>query len=109
MNEKRDGNYVEQSKQMIRIQVCDKTQLLALREKYKEGTMVKLVEMIDNQAPEPGSLGIVRHIDDIGSIHCRWSNGSSLALIPGIDKFEICDGMDEENEKGCGSDECILR
>ena len=28
------------------------------------------------------------HIDDAGSIHMRWENGSSLALIPEIDSFQ---------------------
>lgn len=24
---------------------------------------------------------------DLGQIHCHWENGSSLALIPGVDHF----------------------
>ena len=87
MNEKRDGNYVDQ------------TQLLALREKHKKGTTVILVEMDDPQAPPTGSRGVVEEVDGIGSIHCRWSNGSGLALIPGIDKFEIVEKAEDATEK----------
>ena len=36
----------------------------------------------------PGTVGEVTHIDDAGSIHMRWENGSSLALIPKIDSFQ---------------------
>ena len=36
----------------------------------------------------PGTVGEVTHIDDVGSIHMRWENGSSLALIPEIDSFQ---------------------
>ena len=36
-----------------------------------------------------GLRGIVDHVDDAAQIHCIWQNGSSLALIPGEDKFHI--------------------
>ena len=36
----------------------------------------------------PGTVGEVTHIDDAGSIHMRWENGSFLALIPEIDSFQ---------------------
>lgn len=109
MNEKRDGNYVEQTKQMIQIQVCDQTQLLALREKYKKGSTVILVEMDDPQAPPTGSRGVVEEVDGIGSIHCRWSNGSGLALIPGIDKFEIVEKAEDATEKRCPDCKSIVQ
>lgn len=37
----------------------------------------------------PGTIGEVTHIDDIGNIHVRWQNGSSLALIPEVDSFKV--------------------
>ena len=36
----------------------------------------------------PGTVGEVTQIDEAGSIHMRWKNGSSLALIPEIDSFQ---------------------
>ena len=36
----------------------------------------------------PGTIGEVIHIDDMGSIHMKWQNGSSLALIPEVDSFK---------------------
>lgn len=60
-----------------------------LRELYPVGTKIKLVEMSDSQAPPNGAIGRVDYIDDAGTIHMKWDNGSSLGLIVGEDKFEI--------------------
>ena len=62
-------------------------QLEALRKMYPEGTAVKLISMDDKHAPPAGTLGLVTHVDDIGQLHVNWQNGSSLALIPGVDSF----------------------
>lgn len=37
---------------------------------------------------ESGAQGTIRFIDDLGTIHIKWDNGSRLGLIPGIDKYE---------------------
>ena len=49
-----------------------------LKELYPTGTRVKLVEMNDIQAPPIGTLGTVMYVDDIGTIHIKWDNGSTL-------------------------------
>ena len=49
-----------------------------LKDLYPAGTRVKLVEMIDIQAPPIGTLGTVMYVDDIGTIHIKWDNGSTL-------------------------------
>jgi Domain of unknown function (DUF4314) len=36
-----------------------------------------------------GTEGIVRLIDDIGTIFADWDNGSTLGLIPQVDEWEI--------------------
>lgn len=64
-------------------------ELTALREKYPTGTIVKLISMEDTQAPPVGTIGEVTVIDDIGSVHVNWQNGSTLALIPDVDLWEI--------------------
>ena len=58
-----------------------------LKDMYPAGSRVKLETFEDPQAPEPGTAGTVICVDDIGQIHVAWDNGSSLALIPEIDKF----------------------
>lgn len=59
-----------------------------LREAYPPGTKIKLIKMEDVQAPPSGTIGTVTCVDDIGTIHMMWNNGSSLGLVPD-DKFVI--------------------
>lgn len=57
-----------------------------LKEEYPEGTRVKLVQMDDAYAPPVGTFGRVQHVDATGSIHVKWDNGSSLAVLYGVDR-----------------------
>lgn len=59
-----------------------------LKEYYKPGMKLRLLEMKDPQALRPGTIGTVQGVDDIGNILMKWSNGSTLSLIPKVDKFE---------------------
>ena len=43
----------------------------------------------------PGTIGEVTHIDDLGSIHMKWQNGSSLAIIPEVDSFKVAPGAEK--------------
>lgn len=71
------------------MQYPNETQLKRLREKYPIGTKIQLISMDDIQAPPVGTIGEVTFVDDIGNIHVKWQNGSSLAVIPGVDKVTI--------------------
>lgn len=64
-------------------------QIEILRKRYPIGTRIKLVHMDDIQAPPTGTLGTVRYVDDIGTIHIKWDNGSSLGLVVGEDNFVV--------------------
>ena len=71
-----------------------KEELEAMREKYPKGCRVELVKMDDpyREMP-PGLQGVVTGIDDTGSIHVDWQNGSSLAVVYGEDyAVKIGDG-----------------
>ena len=61
-----------------------------LRKRYPKGTRVRLIRMDDMQAPPAGCLGRVRIVDDIGTIHVAWDNGSSLGVVYGVDEVEVC-------------------
>lgn len=52
-------------------------------------TKIKLICMRDEPQMPFGLLGTVEFVDDSNQIHVKWENGSSLALIPKVDKFEI--------------------
>lgn len=53
--------------------------------KFKSGDRVELVEMEDIQAPPVGTRGTVKFVDDMGTIHIRWDNGSGLGAAMGVD------------------------
>lgn len=61
-------------------------QLEKIRREYPVGTKVRLVSMCDEQAPPVGTIGEIEFVDDAGSVHTRWQNGSGLAFIPDVDK-----------------------
>ena len=58
-------------------------------DEIKIGTTLELVEMQGEKQMPKGLRGVVTHIDDVAQIHVRWQNGSSLAIIPEIDKFMV--------------------
>lgn len=60
-----------------------------LKEKYPEGTKIRLIHMDDFQAVPSGTVGTVRKVDDMGTIHVLWDNGSTLGVIEGVDSFEV--------------------
>ena len=60
-----------------------------IKKQYVSGTKIKLIKMYDEQEIAPNTEGVVAYVDDLGIIHMKWSNGSSLGLIVDLDKFEI--------------------
>ena len=64
-------------------------ELEMLRAKYPKGTKIRLIHMNDPQPVPSGTIGEVALIDDAGNIHIIWQNGRSLAIIEGVDDFEI--------------------
>ena len=61
-----------------------------IKDTYTKGTKIHLVSMRDDFGSRLNGLtGVVDHVDDAGQIHMNWENGSCLALIPGVDIFEI--------------------
>jgi len=71
------------------MQFPNEKELAMLRQKYPAGTTVQLISMDDEQAPPVGTIGEVQFVDDIGNVHVKWQNGSSLAVIPGVDSIAI--------------------
>lgn len=72
-----------------------------IKDKYPTGTKIKCIYMQDSTHPVPfGTVGTVNYVDDANQIHVNWENGSSLALIPGIDEFEIIEHATKIKAKG---------
>ncbi len=57
-----------------------------IKVEYPEGTRVELVHMDDPYTKIPeGTKGTVLVVDDTGTIHVKWDNGSSLGIVYGED------------------------
>ena len=70
--------------------IPSQSEVARLRALYPAGTRLELIAMDDPyMQPNPGDQGTVQGVDDMGQIMMRWDNGSSLSLIPGIDKYKI--------------------
>ena len=68
----------------------DRKMVKFIKEQYPPGTRIRLNSMNDPYAPiAPGAEGIVELVDDAGSIHMKWDNGRTLAIIPGEDSFTV--------------------
>ena len=79
------------------MELIHKEELRRLRRDYRVGTSVELVHMDDQYCPslQPGSIGRVVSIDDIGTIHVKWDCGSSLGVVYGED---LCRVIEENTE-----------
>lgn len=53
----------------------------SLKKNYPPGTRVELVRMNDPHAPAVGCRGTVSRVDDIGTIHVVWDDGSTLGAV----------------------------
>lgn len=61
-----------------------------LRKRYPAGIRVELVHMDDPFAKIPiGTRGTVSHVDDIGTTHVKWDNGSYLGVLYKEDRIRI--------------------
>ena len=68
----------------------DRKMVKFMQEQYPPGTRIRLNSMNDPYAPiTPGTEGIVDLVDDAGSIHMKWDNDRTLAIVPGEDSFTV--------------------
>lgn len=63
-------------------------ELALIRERYPIGSYVVVNYMEDPRPIPAGVTGVVRCVDDMGTVHCNFNNGRRLGLIPGVDSFE---------------------
>ena len=68
------------------MKVTSRKEVEVLRKRYPKGARVELISLEDPYARIPeGTKGTVDAVDDIGTIHVRWDNGSRLGVVPGVD------------------------
>lgn len=70
----------------------------SLKLKYPKGSRIEVVNMDDTQAVPPGTQGKVDFVDDMGTIHVSWDNGSTLGLIDGQDDFVLLESPQKNYE-----------
>lgn len=58
-----------------------KEEVQKVKDTYKRGDRVVLIFMEDFQAPRTRTQGTVTGVDDIGTVHISWDNGSSLGAV----------------------------
>ncbi len=71
------------------MRMVTRKQLELLRKRYPAGAEVCLEHMDGESGMPSGLKGKVLCVDDAGQIHVNWENGSSLALIPGVDRVRV--------------------
>lgn len=81
-----------------------KSKVEQMRALYTKGTVLELGGMRDEPQMPSGIKGVVEFVDDACQIHCRWENGSHLALIPGVDSFSVVSQPEQEIDAGGGPD-----
>jgi hypothetical protein len=64
--------------------------------KWLEGHRVRLMSCEDQVTRvQPGTGGVVRFVDGMSTVHVDWDDGTSLGLIPGVDRWELDDGEEQ--------------
>lgn len=83
-----EQEYVQTDFSILNVELVKESKIDNLRKNYPPGTRIKCLHMNDPYHPIPmGTLGTVEHVDDGGTIHMKWDNGSGLGLIPNEDMF----------------------
>ena len=69
--------------------IISRAALEARKARFKPGCRVELVSMNDPYTKlKPGDQGLVEFVDDIGTVHIRWDNGSTLGAAYGEDEIK---------------------
>lgn len=66
-----------------------------IKAEYPAGTKIELINMDGESRMFPGMKGEVTGVDDMGQIHMKWENGSSLALNVEVDSFKKADAAEK--------------
>lgn len=73
------------------------------RENYPPGTRIMILGMEDPyHSVPPGTRGTVVHVDDAGTIHMKWDNGSGLGICTEVDVFRTLTAAElaaEQNQR----------
>ena len=77
--------------------MIDKSIPEKIRRNYTPGTRIVLDSMNTPEAPPAGTKGTVTAVDDIGTIHVNWDDGSALPVMligdscSAVDEIHVAD------------------
>lgn len=75
------------------MQPWEKDELIEIARRAHDRMIGRRVECVrmtgDSRSVPAGVQGTVVFVDDIGTIHVKWDNGSTLGLIPGLDSYKL--------------------
>lgn len=71
------------------INTITESELRALKAKFKLGSRVQLDYTNKPQSIPVGTKGTVQSIDDTGTIHVSWDNGSNIGVTYGIERCHV--------------------
>jgi transcription antitermination factor NusA-like protein len=60
-----------------------------LQSEELKGKRVRCIKMNDEYPVPSGIIGTIMYVDDIGTIHVKWDNGSTLGLVQNEDEYKI--------------------
>ena len=70
----------------------------SLKQRYPIGSRIKCISMKDEISVPPNTYGTIKNVDDMGTIHVNWDNGSTLGLIADVDEFELINLPEKDYE-----------
>jgi hypothetical protein len=65
---------------------------LNLKDEYPKGTRVRFVRFGEPDPYSnlhPGTTGVVAFVDDMGTVHVDWNNGSKLGMVMAQDDVSV--------------------
>lgn len=77
----------------------DRKTVERIKAQYPKGTRLRVMHMTDKYPVPDGSLATVDHVDDIGTIHCKFDNGRYLGVIQGVDSFHVVQTREQLNAR----------
>lgn len=62
----------------------------------KKGMRIRMLHMEDQNGVDEGMEGTIFKIDDLGTLHVHWDDGSQLGVIPELDKYQLLPPIDDQ-------------
>ena len=74
---------------MMTMKMPTRREVEQIKARYTKGLRIELIQMNDPNSPPVGTRGTIITVDDVGDIVVAWDNGSSLNVVPGVDRVRI--------------------